>query len=82
MLSALHAAMAEVVLAKSSEESTEKSWEKIISLLRREPTLSARALAERLDITARAVEKQIARLRKDGRLVRVGPAKGGKWSVV
>jgi len=59
----------------------EKSSEKILSLVRIESTLSAREIAIRLGITQRAVEKQIARLRKEGRLKRVGPAKGGHWDV-
>jgi ATP-dependent DNA helicase RecG len=62
-------------------ESSEKSSEKILSLVKMESTLSAREIAIRLGITQRAVEKQIARLRKDGRLKRVGPAKGGHWDV-
>jgi ATP-dependent DNA helicase RecG len=39
-------------------------------------------LAEALGITTRGVEKQIAKLRQDGRLRRVGPAKGGHWEVI
>ncbi|WP_095646851.1 HTH domain-containing protein [Pseudomonas indica] len=62
-------------------EGSEKSSEKILALLRAEPWLSARALAERLGVTSRAVEKQIGRLRDQGRLRRIGPAKGGYWQV-
>lgn len=69
-------------LEESSEKGSEKSSEKILSLVRIESTLSAREIALRLSITPRAVEKQIARLRKDGRLKRVGPAKGGHWHVL
>jgi ATP-dependent DNA helicase RecG len=69
-------------LEESSEKSSEKSLEKSLSLVRIESTLSAREIALRLGITPRAVEKQIARLRKDGRLKRVGPAKGGHWHVL
>ena len=64
------------------EESSEKSSEKRLSLVKIEATLSAREIALKLGITPRAVEKQIARLRKDGRLKRVGPAKGGRWDVI
>src|SRR5207237_787529 len=68
--------------APALEESSEKSSEKILSLVRMESTLSAREIALRLGITPRAVEKQIAKLRKDGRLERVGSAKGGHWHVI
>lgn len=81
MLQALHAAMTEVLLARGSEESSEKSSEKILALLSSEPTLAARQLAQRLGISQRAVEKQIAKLRAEGRLRRTGPAKGGHWVV-
>jgi predicted HTH transcriptional regulator len=64
------------------KESSGKSSEKSLSLVRIESTLSARAIALRLGITPRAVEKQVARLRKDGRLKRVGPTKGGYWHVL
>jgi|LGVF01.1.fsa_nt_gb ATP-dependent DNA helicase RecG len=66
---------------KSSEEGSEKSSEKIIRLLRAEPSLSAREIAKRMGISSRAVKKQIARLKKERRLRRMGPAKGGHWEV-
>jgi ATP-dependent DNA helicase RecG len=64
-----------------SEKSSEKSSEKILELLKAEPDLAARVVAERLEITQRAVEKQIANLRREGRLRRVGSARGGHWEV-
>lgn len=67
---------------KSSEKGSEKSSEKILLLLRTEPELAARELARRIGISPRAVEKQIAKLRQEGRLRRVGPAKGGHWEVL
>nr|WP_198012279.1 HTH domain-containing protein [Desulfosarcina sp. BuS5] len=39
-------------------------------------------LANVLEITTRAIEKQIAKLQKNGRLKRIGPPKGGCWEVV
>lgn len=81
MLQALLDAMAET-LATGSEKGSEESSEKILALLRSEPRLPARVLAERLGISSRAVEKQIAKLREHGRLRRIGPAKGGHWEVV
>lgn len=68
-------------IQKSREKKT-KSREKIIALLSRDNTLSAAALAERIGITHKAVEKQIARLKADGVIKRIGPDKGGHWQVV
>ena len=69
-------------LKKSSEKSSEKNSEKILRHLRHAPNLSAKALAEELGISSRAVEKQINLLKKDAKLVRIGPAKGGHWQVI
>jgi len=64
-----------------SEKSSEKSSEKILIMLKAEPELAAKEIAKRLEISPRAVEKQISKLRKEGLLRRIGPAKGGHWEV-
>lgn len=82
MLQALLAAMREAMTQTGSEKSSEKSSEKILACLRLAPNLPARDIALRLDISPRAVEKQLAALKKAGRLRRVGAAKGGHWEVL
>lgn len=74
---------------KSSEKSSEKivggsekTSDKILSLLKENPEYSAVNLAEILGISSRAVEKHISALKKDGKLVRQGADKGGKWIVL
>jgi ATP-dependent DNA helicase RecG len=62
--------------------SSEKSSEKILVLLKANPELSARELAEAMGVTSRAVEKQISKLRDENRIRRIGPAKGGHWEVI
>ena len=72
-------------LQKSSENpalGSEKRSEKILQILRQSPDLSAKDLSRFLNITPRAVEKQIANLRDEGRLQRIGPARGGRWEVI
>lgn len=59
-----------------------KSREKIIALLSQDNTLSAAALAERIGITPKAVEKHIAKMKAEGILKRIGPDKGGHWQIV
>lgn len=59
-----------------------KSREKIIALLSEDNTLSAAALAGRIGISSKAVEKHIAKMKADGVLRRVGPDKGGHWQVL
>ncbi|MBN1322760.1 MAG: putative DNA binding domain-containing protein [Methanotrichaceae archaeon] len=69
-------------LDESSEKGSGKSSEKILGLLKANPELAAREIASKIGITQRAVEKQIARLREEGRIRRIGPAKGGRWKVL
>ena len=66
--------------SEKTSDGSEKSSEKIIGLLKDDPELAAREMADRLGITQRAVEKQIAKLRREGRIRRIGPDKGGRWA--
>lgn len=59
-----------------------KSREKIIALLSQDHSLSAAALAGRIGISPKAVEKHIAKMKAEGILKRIGPDKGGHWQVV
>lgn len=65
---------------KGGEKPT-KSRDKIITLLSEDGKLSAAALAEKIGISAKAVEKHLANLKTDGIIERIGPAKGGYWKV-
>lgn len=50
-------------------------------MLSEDNTLTTTALAGQIGITPKAVEKQIARLKADGVIERIGPDKGGHWLV-
>ena len=63
----------------SSEESSEET--PLLRLLAANAKLTAKDAAERLGLSPRAVEKQIAALKAAGRLRRVGPTKGGYWEI-
>ena len=43
--------------------------------------LSAIYIAERINISSRALEKQLARLKEAGVIERVGSAKTGRWRI-
>ncbi|PJE58151.1 MAG: transcriptional regulator [Candidatus Portnoybacteria bacterium CG10_big_fil_rev_8_21_14_0_10_36_7] len=60
-------------------EGSEKSSEKILALIKENKSISAREMAQIIGISQRAVEKQLAILRKEKRIKRVGGAKGGHW---
>jgi ATP-dependent DNA helicase RecG len=66
---------------KSSGKSSGKTEDQVLSLLSENPRMTIPDLAKALEITTRGVEKQITKLRRIGRLRRVGPAKGGYWEV-
>lgn len=76
------------VYIKSTGESEEtpaekpmKTRDKIIALIAEDGKQSAASLAEKIGISAKAVEKQLAKLKADGIIDRKGPAKGGEWVV-
>ncbi len=56
--------------------------QRILWDLASEPTLSARRLAERLQLSPRAVEKHLAALQRAGRLRRQGSPCAGHWQVL
>jgi len=65
-----------------SEIGSEKSSEKILSAIESDRNMSASKLAVILGISRRAIEKQIAKLKSEGKLKRVGSAKGGYWEIM
>lgn len=65
----------------SGREKKTKSREKILAVLKVHPGYSAAKLAKEIGITDKGVEKQLAKLKAEGRLIRVGPDKGGHWEV-
>ncbi|MCX5810232.1 MAG: putative DNA binding domain-containing protein [Proteobacteria bacterium] len=66
----------------SSPISSPKTENRIIELINRDAFVSTVHLGEILNISKRAVLKQIQKLKEQGRLKRVGPAKGGHWEVI
>jgi predicted ArsR family transcriptional regulator len=55
---------------------TSKSREKIIALLSEDSKFSAAAVAEKIGISAKAVEKHLSNLKAEGIIERIGAAKG------
>ncbi len=66
----------------SSDDIKLSTADRIIRLICENPRHSARSLAESIGISAKGVEKQLAKLKSQGRIRRVGPAKGGSWEIV
>ena len=66
---------------KSSVISSVNTEIKILEYLKNDPTATIKELAIFLNLTTRAIEKQIAKLKKDNKLIRVGSARKGYWDV-
>ena len=60
----------------------EKTRDIIVRQIRQNPNVTMSELASAVGISPKAVEKQIARMKKDGLLIRIGPDKGGHWEIV
>ena len=66
----------------SSEISSEKTEAQILNLLLRDPKITTKKLADALDLSTRAIEKQLSKLKDQGVLERIGSDKGGEWKVI
>ena len=58
-----------------------KTRDKIIALLTEDGKQSATTLAKKIGVSAKAIEKQLAKLKADGLIERKGPAKGGEYII-
>lgn len=59
-----------------------KTRDKVIELLRKNPKLSATALAAEIGISAKGIQRHLANLKSEGILRRIGPDKGGEWQII
>lgn len=73
--------VSEKVSEKMSEKSTEKTTEKILCIIKNNPRVTYRELAEALTITEDGIYWSIKQLRKQGLLHRIGGRKEGYWQV-
>ena len=62
--------------------SSQKSSQKILVLIRKNSQITINELAVLLQLTDRAIKKNLAQMKKTGLLKRIGPDKGGHWEVV
>jgi len=55
--------------------------EKLLALVKANPTITAARLSEQLSLSKRQVERLMAALKAEGRLVRIGANRNGRWEV-
>lgn len=76
------------ILEESSEEIAEQYFlpsnrqNQILAILKKEPTFTAKGLSKQLNISQRAVEKQLNVLKKYQYILHVGSTKSGHWQVL
>lgn len=54
---------------------------KAFEIIRQHPEFTAEQIAEKLNKTPRTIENYMAKLKKDGVIIRRGPKLGGYWEV-
>ena len=78
--------MLEIILEaiQSSVKGSVKSSvkDKILEYVKQNPTITIKELSEILELSTRAIEKQMANLKKDNMLKRVGSARKGHWEII
>jgi len=55
---------------------------RILRLIKSKSTISIAELSRQLEVSTTAIEKSIKRMKANGRLKRIGSAKGGHWEVI
>ena len=84
MLESIHQSVKEFLeeYQKSDHKSTLKSDQKIYELMKEDRTITIKELALRLNMSESGIKKMINKLKKEGKIERIGSAKGGKWEVL
>ena len=67
----------------SAQTSAQTPADKVLQIIKDNPYITRKAIAEILDRTPRAIQDSINKLKKEGKILRVGPATyGGHWEVI
>lgn len=67
---------------ETPQKTTQKSSQKVIELISVDDKITTQEMADKLEISRRAVAKTIAKLQSAGILRRVGPDKGGHREII
>lgn len=70
------------ISTQKSPNSTQKTTQKILDVLRIDPKASRKELAERLNTTEDSIKWHLETLKKENKIRRIGAAKGGYWEVL
>jgi len=64
------------------EETSVKTSVKILEAIKSNDQITIPELAEIIGVTTRSIERNMQNLQQEGKLVRIGPDKGGHWKII
>jgi len=68
-------------VTKNALKNAPKTEAEILSLILEKPSISLDDMASAIQVSRRTVANKIKALQEQGIVIRIGPAKGGQWSV-
>jgi len=74
--------LVEGLVERTGEKAVEKTVEIIINAMKVNSKITQKELITLTGLTRRGIEWNIAKLKKEGRIKRVGPDKGGHWEII
>lgn len=74
--------MKEEISETGGDTNVATNEEKTVALLRQDGSLSANMLSASLRITQRQVQRILAKLKREGKILRHGANKNGYWEVI
>ena len=67
---------------KNVEKNVKKSVEKVWRLMKHDPYITTKQIADAVGLSTRGVEENIKKLKREGRIRRIGGDNGGHWEVI
>ena len=67
---------------KTTQKSVEKSVEKVWRLIKQDPYITTKQIADAVGLSTRGIEENIKKLKREGRIRRIGGDNGGHWEVI
>lgn len=75
-------AVEQPVRVEKKVEKKVKTLDRVLAILAGQPKMSLAEVAQQLELSLSTIERTVARLKKDGNLIHIGPRKGGHWKVL
>ncbi len=66
----------------AGETTTQKTTQKILEFIKQNPKISRRELAEKIGISEDGIKFNLTQLKKQKKIKRIGPDKGGYWEIL